>query len=231
MAMINCPECGKEISDKAPACPNCGHPLKKADPVKSGPAQSAKKPKKKGSCIGGLIIVVAVIIVIAVVGGGDKKAKKVDSTKEGVPTENTDQTAKEDTIEKESFSVGETAELNDIQISLVAVEESDGSDFIVPDEGNIFVICEFEISNNSSKDITVSSIANFEAYCDSYAINQDILGLQLKEGKGQLDGSVASGKKMNGIISYQVPNNWSELEINVSPDFWSSKDIKFIATK
>lgn len=28
MAMINCPECGKEISDKAESCPNCGFPLK-----------------------------------------------------------------------------------------------------------------------------------------------------------------------------------------------------------
>lgn len=27
MALINCPECGKEISDKAPTCPNCGFPL------------------------------------------------------------------------------------------------------------------------------------------------------------------------------------------------------------
>ena len=24
MALINCPECSKEVSDKAPACPNCG---------------------------------------------------------------------------------------------------------------------------------------------------------------------------------------------------------------
>lgn len=29
MAMINCPECGKEISDKATVCPNCGAPLEK----------------------------------------------------------------------------------------------------------------------------------------------------------------------------------------------------------
>lgn len=27
MALIKCPECGKEISDKAKACPNCGYPL------------------------------------------------------------------------------------------------------------------------------------------------------------------------------------------------------------
>lgn len=27
MALIKCPECGKEISDKASACPNCGYPI------------------------------------------------------------------------------------------------------------------------------------------------------------------------------------------------------------
>lgn len=27
MALIKCPECGKEISDKASACPNCGTPI------------------------------------------------------------------------------------------------------------------------------------------------------------------------------------------------------------
>lgn len=29
MSMINCPECGKEISDKAVSCPNCGAVVKK----------------------------------------------------------------------------------------------------------------------------------------------------------------------------------------------------------
>ena len=28
MALIKCPECGKEISDKAEMCINCGFPLK-----------------------------------------------------------------------------------------------------------------------------------------------------------------------------------------------------------
>ena len=27
MAMIKCPECGKEVSDKAKNCPNCGTPI------------------------------------------------------------------------------------------------------------------------------------------------------------------------------------------------------------
>lgn len=27
MALIKCPECGKEVSDKAKTCPNCGCPI------------------------------------------------------------------------------------------------------------------------------------------------------------------------------------------------------------
>ena len=27
MAMVRCPECGKEVSSKARACPNCGNPI------------------------------------------------------------------------------------------------------------------------------------------------------------------------------------------------------------
>ena len=31
MALIKCSECGKEISDKAATCPNCGSPTEKAE--------------------------------------------------------------------------------------------------------------------------------------------------------------------------------------------------------
>lgn len=33
MALINCPECEKEISDKAISCPNCGVPLNENKPI------------------------------------------------------------------------------------------------------------------------------------------------------------------------------------------------------
>ena len=40
MALIQCYECSKEISDKAPACPHCGAPQAETQPSK-------KKPKRK----------------------------------------------------------------------------------------------------------------------------------------------------------------------------------------
>jgi len=30
MSLINCPECGKQVSSKAPACPGCGNPISPA---------------------------------------------------------------------------------------------------------------------------------------------------------------------------------------------------------
>lgn len=37
MAMIQCPECGKNVSDLASACPNCGYPLSQIH-TQMGPA-------------------------------------------------------------------------------------------------------------------------------------------------------------------------------------------------
>lgn len=36
MALIKCPECGKEISDKATLCPNCGYPISQISEDMSG---------------------------------------------------------------------------------------------------------------------------------------------------------------------------------------------------
>ena len=32
MAMIKCPECGKDVSDRASSCPNCGCPIESTSP-------------------------------------------------------------------------------------------------------------------------------------------------------------------------------------------------------
>ena len=151
---------------------------------------------------------------------------KIDDSEESEPEDT-------DSEEKTEFYMGETAEQGDVQFTLVNVYESSGSELITPDDGNIFLVCEFDISNNSEEDIGISSVMNFEAYCDDYSLTLDIMGLQVPEaeGKSQLDGNIASGKKMKGIVAYQVPSDYKTMEINVTPDFWSGKDIKFIYSK
>lgn len=44
MALINCPECGKEISDKAISCPNCGCPINQPTYATPNEVEEAKQP-------------------------------------------------------------------------------------------------------------------------------------------------------------------------------------------
>lgn len=219
-----CKHCKTEIPYGAKICPQC------------------RKKQGPGGCLTAVIIVIAIGLIGSVFGGGESNeevSSNVTATTSSSNESNQNETVAETTVaettaaEKTDFAVGEVAEIKGVQVSLLGTTESKGSDFLKPDEGNIFVLCEFEISNNSDKDISVSSMMSFEAYCDDYSVNQDILGLQAPEGKGknQLDGSVAAGKKMNGIIAYQVPETWKTLEIKFSPSFWSNKSATFIATK
>ena len=38
MALVKCPECGNQVSDRASACPKCGYPFRQQEP-----AQERKK--------------------------------------------------------------------------------------------------------------------------------------------------------------------------------------------
>ena len=171
-----------------------------------------------------IIAVVALIIIISAAGSNDKPVKvgDVGAQSSTISTENQES--------KNIFSVGEIAELKDVQVSLIDVSESTGSTFNTPNDGNVFVLCEFEIVNNSKEEVSVSSLLSFEAYCDDYTCSFSLGALMEKGNKNQLDGTVAAGKKFNGVIGYEVPSDWNELEIHFTPDFWSGKDIVFVAT-
>ena len=64
--------------------------------------------------------------------------------------------------------MGETAEYKNVQVKLIGYEESYGNDWGKPGDGKVFVFPEFEITNNSNEEISVSSLVSFECYVDDY---------------------------------------------------------------
>lgn len=128
-----------------------------------------------------------------------------------------------------SYGVGETAESGDVQVTFLGVTESAGSEFNKPGDGNVFVLAEFEIANNGSEDLGISSMLSFEAYQDGYATEVSLSALM--EADSQLDGNIASGKKMKGYVGYEVPSEYKELEINMQLDVWSDEKLVFVYTK
>lgn len=69
MALIKCPECGKEISDKATVCPNCGYPITSEPIIDSN--TDGESEGKSDTMQGILSIVFGVLgIIFALIIGG-----------------------------------------------------------------------------------------------------------------------------------------------------------------
>ena len=64
MALINCGECGKSVSDKAAACPHCGAPVKPAPGASPGVAPASAGAEKAGGWVP-LWILVPLGLVVA----------------------------------------------------------------------------------------------------------------------------------------------------------------------
>lgn len=63
MALIYCPECGHQVSDKAPTCPNCGVEIAgKIGANVPAPQPSSPKPKKSSNATLWVSVIIALIV-------------------------------------------------------------------------------------------------------------------------------------------------------------------------
>lgn len=212
-----CKHCKTEIPKGAKVCPNC-------------------RKKQVGALKWVIIGVIAIGIIGAASSGGEKKNNeitKVDSSGNVTSqqeSENSNIPSSNEPEEELVFDVGETADFKNVQVTMTNVTESFGSDYNKPADGNVFVLVEFEIANNSDKELAISSMLSFDAYQDGYSTSLSFSALMEKSGE-QLDGSIAPGKKMKGSIGYEIPKDYNELEINLQLDVWSSEKIVFLYEK
>lgn len=86
MALIKCPECGKEISDKAGKCPYCGYPIEEIESTveketdKEEVLDNNKETHKKKKTLNKkVIITISAIIGAAVIGAGAYMIKTADA--------------------------------------------------------------------------------------------------------------------------------------------------------
>jgi len=63
MALIKCSECGRDVSDSASSCPNCGHPISQ---INGNSVQTDSAPRKIKKYRVGFLIFVPMFFVGAV---------------------------------------------------------------------------------------------------------------------------------------------------------------------
>lgn len=115
-------------------------------------------------------------------------------------------------------SIGDTVTLNGVKVTLVnAFKVKPNNQFDLPTRGNILLAVLFNITNDTEEDIVISSVSSFEAYFDGHECHSDLNVLIAAAGDNQIDGTVAPGKTVSGIIGYEIPNDWQEFEIHYQP--------------
>lgn len=70
MALIRCPECGREISDKATVCPGCGYPMAENHrdlSEKERILQEAEAKDKKFIQKAAIVMTTGVVIMLALI--------------------------------------------------------------------------------------------------------------------------------------------------------------------
>lgn len=192
-----------------------------------------KDGKKKVCSIIALVITClwCLIIIIAFVSGDSKPKTAIRK----VESQTTKQYIQDSNVQtgvsvKDTFGLMETAEMNDIQVTMMSYNENYGSEWNKPADGNVFLLVEFEIVNNSGSELGVSSMISFSGYADGYSASTSFSALMENE-QNQLDGTIASGMKMRGWIGYEVPSEWRKMEIHFTDNVWSNNKFKFLIQK
>lgn len=162
-----CKHCKTEIPYGAKVCPQC-------------------RKKQGGKLKWVIIAIVAICIIGAAVGGGNNgnQPSKVGDVnndfQENNNSNNMEQPSTDNKDKETVFKKGEIAELNGVQVTLTDYKESTGSEYNKPTDGNVFLMAEFEIANNTDKELAISSVLCFEAYADDYALNFSFSALMEK---------------------------------------------------
>lgn len=127
-------------------------------------------------------------------------------------------------------TIGGAQTINNITLQLTGVRRNTGGKYFTPENGCEFLIFEFDIKNNSSDEVTISSIMSFAAYIDGYRMPLN-LGAIVEDGGIQMDASLPAGKSILGIVAYEVPSDWSEAEIDFIPGYWDGPSVAFTVSR
>ena len=128
-------------------------------------------------------------------------------------------------VEKKEYSVGETAEIDGLKVTLNSVRNLEGDDIISPDEGTEWIVVDFTFENTNDESKYVGGI--FEITMrdgDGREKDQNIWG----DLEGSVDGDIPAGEKLSGEKSFVIKGDEESLYVYYKPSFSTKDAIKFV---
>lgn len=123
MALIKCPECGREISDKAPACVHCGFPLDEVATNKSLSEETLKKIVISNPDGLGILYQAIVNLVKNTTGISEKEAKAMVENGNPITVDHLDYKTAQAIYEKLLEATKKVSDVSDIEVKLVDTDE------------------------------------------------------------------------------------------------------------
>lgn len=151
-----------------------------------------------------------------------RETKEENSVQEERGAEEADRSS---TQKDNIFYVGDTLETKKIRLSYISCGDyTDDNMFVEAGENNKLIYFEFEFENIGNTDTSVG-FYDFDCYADGY---------EAKNSMCTADNAMTSittlspGRRMGGIVVFEVPKNADNIEIEYETSFWTQDKAIFI---
>ena len=180
-------------------------------------------------CYVGVLVVLGLYVIF-----GDKKESpkvvKAIQTEVEEPTE--EEVVETPVAEEVTFTLGDTVINEDYTVTLESARIiTDYDEYTTPNENCEFLELCFVVENKADDELFVHA-NKFETYVDGFVVEaNDNFDAMLASGEELLSATLASGKKVRGVLCYELSKDWSELEIILDLDYGNDNEGTLVLSK
>lgn len=130
------------------------------------------------------------------------------------------------TSNDDNYTVGSSISDQGVTVTLDSVTQSTGGSYSTPAEGNIYLILNWTIQNNTGDDYV--NLVQFDGFVDGTAVDQTFVSdvaESVSAGETLIDGS-----NLVGATVYEVPSGWTKFQDRVQIDSTSDVSGTFTIT-